>query len=72
MAATLTKKCSSCGEQHELFLPGPEDMAHAKTNYQYTCPKNNKRIQLSLGYADFWKTVLTRPAGSVVVEVSSA
>jgi hypothetical protein len=64
MAATLTRKCGSCGEQHELCLETP-DLRSGDRTYEYVCPKT--RIKVRFMTERWGKTVPGCPRGSVVV-----
>jgi hypothetical protein len=64
--ATITKTCSSCREAHLFFLPLGK-AAEGKKQYEYTCPKNQKRVRLEHASSDRWTATDSKPPGSVIV-----
>jgi hypothetical protein len=66
MPATTIKTCQACREQHHFFLP-IGSAAELTKRYEYTCPKNQSRVQFSPTKWDLWKRADAKTPGSVIV-----
>jgi hypothetical protein len=66
MPTLLSKRCPSCGLQHELYLP-VGDIADKSKKFEFICPKTQAFVPVAKARGDVWKPVEIRPRNSVAV-----
>ena len=63
MGSTLTLTCSSCGDQHKLFLAASKP--DPATHYEFVCPE--KGVTLPISGPAAWKPATDQPTGALMV-----